>query len=275
MRIRDALPGIFHKAYPVLDPNAQVLPVMSLLRFHEIDALPVYSEDARLGKTVRRAVYGFYSLRRLMALKPGEFSRFLTQPCGATSERLSTISAGRSLTSLLGVFAKTRFGFARVEDGANVGALAGLRDVLPLYEAGAVETGLSVEDVGSPIVSVERDATLREALETMFAKRHRRVFVSGKKQGFISDREIIAKVFSPGVLSDMAQGDGDVLGIRVSDIEETTAAPVEKGTSVKAAARLLREEVAGQCLVSKGMVVTPWDVVMKPWISGELRIASS
>ena len=28
----------------------------------------------------------------------------------------------------------------------------------------------------------------------------------------------------------------------------------------------------GQCLTSRGMVVTPWDVIMKPWAAKKLKI---
>lgn len=274
MRIKDALPDIFKKLYPLIEPKTQVLPAMSLLRFHEIDALPFpLVADARVN-TAPRAVYGFSSLARIMALKPGQFGPFLRQPCEVAAERLTSVPANRSLARLLDLFAKTRFGFALVEDGMNLAAFAGLPDILPLYERGALVTSMTAEDVGSPIFSVPGETNLRRVLSAMFEHRFRRIFISGSHD-FVSDRGIIGHIFNPATLNKMAEGTGDVLDISVSKLDKMTARRVVPGTPVKKAANLLRASGPGQCLVFDEAVVTPWDVVMKPWTAHELTISAS
>ena len=272
MRIKDSMPGIFQKAYPVLDPKTEMLPAMSLLRFHEIDALPLaFDGGGKRQEHKQRAVFGFSSLVRLLLLKPKELGPFLKKPCETVSESLVTVGARQSLSSLLDAFARTRFGFARVEDGRNVGALAGLSDVLGLYETGAIASDLTVRDVGSPILSTPGETTLRGALKVMFEKRYRRIFVSGERE-FVSDRGIIGHIFAPTVLNSILQDGKDVLDTPVSVVEKTSAKEVQPDTHLKKAAGILRAEKAGQCLVFDGMVVTPWDIVMKPWKTKALKL---
>lgn len=274
LRIKDALPDVFKKLYPLVEPKTQVLPAMSLLRFHEIDALPFPLAANSSVKMAPRAVYGFSSLARIMTLKPGQFGPFLRQPCEVAAERLTSVDAKRSLARLLDVFAKTRFGFALVEDGKNLAAFAGLQDILQLYERGALVTSMTAEDVGSPIFSVPSETNLRRVLSVMFEHRYRRVFISGSYD-FVSDRGIIGHIFKPATLNAMAEGTGDVLDISLSELDRMTALRIDPRTPVKKAAKHLRTSGPGQCLVFDGTVITPWDVVMKPWIAERLTISAS
>lgn len=273
MKIKEALPGVFHKAYPILDPKTEMLAAMSLLRFHEIDALPLSLDTEEEGHGSQRAVFGFSSLARLLMLKPEQFGAFLKQPCESASELLATLGSGRGLSALLETFAKTRFGFAKVEDGKDIGALVGLSDVLGLYETGAIASDLVVKDVGSRILSMPDYTTLNEALAAMFERRYRRVFLSGKR-AFVSDRAMIGHVFSPAVLKTILQGSKNILEEPISAVHGMSAREVKPGTPLKEAARILHEEKAGQCLIFGETVVTPWDVVMKPWGAKALRLGA-
>jgi CBS domain-containing protein len=265
--IKEALPSIFEVAYPVLDPKTNMLSALSLLRFQEIDALPLSFDSERK----QRAVAGFSSLARIMQIDPRTLPKFLKQPCEEVSEPLATVGAERSLSMLLDKFLQTRFGFARVTDRKNVGALARLRDLLNLYGTGRFDANLAAEDVASPIFSLPGETKLRTALEKMFENRCRRVFIQGTKR-FVWDRSIIERLFSPAVLAAVARNPSrDILGMPLSDFEMLEATQAKPNTRLKDAARLL-ELGRGECLVVGGKVVTPWDVVMKPWKTKDLEI---
>jgi len=271
MRICDALPHIFKQGYPVLDPKTKMLPAMSLLRFHEIDVLPLSFVGRR---RQQRALFGSSCLAKIMLLGPGRFRAFLDQPCRAASEKLVSVNAGLGLSTLLNAFSKTRLGFASVEEEGGFSGLVSLSDVLGLYETGAVSAQLTVEAVGSPIFSMPGDSTLRKGLEEMLRRWHRRVFLEGTRE-FISDRSIVDYLFSPAVLSGLVREKGamtDVLGERISSVETTKANEVSPDTTLRVAASTLKSERAGQCLVFDGMVVTPWDLVMKPWKARALKL---
>jgi hypothetical protein len=269
LKIREAFPKMFERAYPAVDPTTPMLSVLPLLRFHEIDVLPL-SFDA--GKR-QKGVSGFSCFARLMKVRPEKVGSFLKQPCEVVSEPLATIGADRALSNLLDVFLRRRFGFVRVVERKGAGALLTLPDVLGLYQGGILRSSLSLEDVASDAFSMPSKSTLREVLIEMFDRRIRRVFISGTRE-FVWDRSVIEHLFSPAVLARVAQLESqDILEIPISAIGTTTAKEAEGCMQLEEAAASLKAE-PGQCLVYGGKVVTPWDIVMKPWKERELKIRS-
>lgn len=243
-----------------------MLHALPLLRFHEIDALPL-SFDA---EKKRRAIFGSSCLARLLTLGPKGFAPFLRRPCEEASEPLSVVRADKSLTVLLETFAETGFGFARIEDRAGAGALASLPDFLGMYQERTISTSLRARDVASPAFAMRKRATLREVFEQMFSRRYRRIFIAGTRN-FIWDRSIIEHVFSPAVLKEILdEPANDVLSSPISEVEPTRAKVISPGMSLKEAAQILKAE-RGQCLVFDDRVVTPWDVIMKPWVLKKLK----
>jgi len=268
LKIRAAFPAVFKRAYPALDPKTEMLPAVSLLRFHEIDALPLaFGADKHQR---RRAVFGFSCLAKLRQMGPAEFGEFLKRPCEEASEELSTIDADEDVRDLLRVFSTTHFGFAMVENRHEEGGLITLADVLGLYDTGVIRSHLVVGDVASPIFSMPGKTRLKEVLREMYERAYRRVFISGSRV-FVSDRAIITHVFSPAVLTRLARGSSDVLDTPLSAIERSEPRSVPVDTSLKQAASTLTA-MRGQTLVCEKGVVTPWDVVMKPWRAKALGI---
>jgi hypothetical protein len=152
-----------------------------------------------------------------------------------------------------------------------VGALVSLWHLLGLYETGVFATGLVVEDVASPIYSMGPETTARRALKAMFDRRIRRVFIDDTA-GFVWDRGMIDRLFSPSALKDAAsRPTRDFLGLPLSEFQRMYASEVKPRTKLKEAARMLGEK-RGACLICDGKVVTPWDVVIKPWKSKTLKI---
>lgn len=238
------------------------------MRFHEIDALPITVTDS---ERRRRAVYGYSSLARLLRMSPKSFAKFLGQPCLSVSDVLATVDATDGLKKVFRTFERTKFGFAWVEDGDNPGGFVGLHDVLGLYETGAIRSELRIGEVASPIFSIPAVTSLRDSLSMMFARRYRRMFFS-PESGFISDRTIIERIFSPAVLQSYSDGSGDVLQIPALEVERLHPKSVSSELTVAQGARELHAK-PGQCLVCEKGVVTPWDLVMKPWSSKALIIA--
>ena len=266
LKVKDALPEVFSRANPVLDPKMPMLPAVSMLRFSQIDCLLVLE-----GGKVPRAIHGYSILTRLLRMPPDEFWPFLERHCEDASQPVARVSADDDLATLLDTFDRERFGFAWVSYGESEGVAVSLADVLELYSRGTIQSDLQVRDVGSPIFSLPGMTPLRQALLFMFSHRLRRVFVAGGN-AFVSDRGIVSHVFSPATLRSMAGESADVLAMPIAEIQKRLPKRVPGRTSLQAAAHALEGDV-GQCLVSRGAVVTPWDLVMKPWNSKALRIA--
>jgi CBS domain-containing protein len=266
MKIGEALPHIFNRASPVLEPGTQMLLAVSLLRFHQIDALPIGFKPKQKKKL---AVFGFSCLSKLLETPPDKYRGFLELPCEKASLELSTVDTNESIERLLGVFQKTKFGFAWVES-ERLGGFASLRDLLELYGNGMIDTSMTVEQVASPVFSMPRDSTIKKVLQEMFNHRFRRIFVSGENS-LVTDRRIISYIFSSTRLSKTTKNPEGLLDAKLGDLDKMEPIPIAGKTKIKKAAGSIKEAVE-ECLICEKGVVTPWDLVMKPLLSDKLSV---
>jgi len=266
MKIGVALPSVFQRKYPVLEPNTQMLIALSLLRFHEIDALPLTFKPM---EKKRFAVFGYSCLSKLLETEAKNYGAFLEMSCENSALELTTIDGRKELETLLRIFEKTKFGFAWVESN-RLGGFASLRDLIELYERGIVATKLTAREVASPIFSLSKNTKIKSVLQEMFNRRIRRIFVSGNK-GLVTDRTIINYVFSSSRLSAASRKPESLLEAKLGDLDLLEPVQVSGRVPIRDAAVSMRES-SENCLVCNGSVITPWDLLMKPLIQGKLVI---
>jgi len=266
VRIGDALPQVFQRSYPIVLPSTDMLMAASLLRFHQIDALPI---EFRPTAKKRLAVFGYSCLSKLLKTKATNYESFMRLPARRAALKLSSIGVNRNIPDLLRIFRKTRFGFAWVESD-KLGGFASLRDLLELYPAGVIETDLKVADLASPIFGVSPETSLREVLEEMFNRRIRRIFLKGRDT-VITDRGIISYIFSPSMLENVSKKPELLLDVGIGDLDMTKPARVRGSLSAKKAAQLIGKQ-PDECLVCDKGVITPWDLIMKPLAADRLII---
>lgn len=270
MKIAEALPHIFKRTCPVLESKTELLLAASLLRFHQIDAIPIGFQK---NQKKHFAVLGYSCLSKLLQTDPSQYKAFLEGPCEDAAQELSSISSEADIEKLLRLFDKSKFGFAMVEGKFELGALVSLRDLLGLYMRGLMSTSLTISKVGSPIFSMPGDSTLREVLMEMFTHRFRRIFLEGDgKSNVITDRRIISYVFSTVRLDEISShSPSDMLDTAVGKIDMMQPQNLPGKTKLKDAAALMMAQIE-ECLVSGKTVITPWDVIMKPWKMGKLEL---
>ena len=266
MRIGDALPQVFERSYPVVQPTTDLLLAASLLRFHQIDALPI---EFKATKKRRLAVFGYSCLSKLLETRPSDYKNFLKLPAKKAALQLSTVNVDAEISELLSVFQKTKFGFAWIES-EKLGGFASLRDLLRLYESGIIETSLKLEDLASPIFSLSKDTAIKSVLEEMFGRRIRRIFVEGANS-VVTDRRIIGHLFSPSWLEQVSMRPKELLDVKLSDLETFKPPKVRSSLSAANGARLMRDQIE-ECLVCEKGVITPWDLLMKPLSLDSLEI---
>lgn len=265
LKLREALPLAFRKGYPVLDPKMPMISALRLLSYHETDALLLST-----GPPEHRCISGFSALSNMLWLGPDRMHTFLEQKCEAASQPISALDADDDLSLILESFYRTRFGFARVKKGDDA-ALIGLFDLLELYASGLFSSSLGLAAVASPMFTMGSGAALKDALAEMLGRKCRRVFISGTRD-FIWDYAIIEHILSPTVLDLVTHGLAkDIFETPISEIQTMEAGEVVSGVSLEDAASALRAG-RGRCLVFNDMVVTPWDVVMKPYGAGALTV---
>ena len=266
MQIGEALPHVFRRTYPIIEPTTQMLLAISLLRFHEIDALPI---GFKASQKKRLAVFGYSCLSMLLETPQEDYGKFLNLPARKAALELATTGVDNDIKSLLEIFKRTKFGFAWVESD-KLGGFAGLRDILELYENEVIETKLTLGGLASPIFSMPKDARIKNVLKEMFNRRIRRVFVQGENS-LVTDRRIIGFLFSTLRLGETAKNPESLLSFNLGDIEAVEPLLVRGSSSVKKGARSILDH-SEECLVCEKGVITPWDLIMKPLALGALKI---
>jgi hypothetical protein len=271
VKIRSAFPRLLEKPYPHVEPTFPLLTVLNLLRTNDISAVPLHE-----GLTSSRSVSGFSSLSKLMEMTDGSIDGFLEGPCDRVAKKVDSFGLDDDLENLLDAFKRRRVAVSLVNGivgGEPRYSLVSLRDLLGLYRTGQFASELTVEDVASQIFSMPETTTVRNALGAMFHLSHRSVFISGERK-YISDRAIIDRVFDPSFLQPLRNTPTvGPLDACIGTLDRTTPTEIGPRTSLKAAAFRVNGEW-GTCLTlrDRDTLVTPWDLVMKPWESGNLTI---
>ena len=271
MKIGSAFPRLLENRYPYVEPGYPLLTVLNLLRASDTPAVPLHE-----GLTSSRSVSGFSSLSKLIELPAESFESFLEGPCENAAKKVDTFGMDDDLEKLLEAYKKRMLGVSLVNGvvgGEPRFSLVGLKDLLSLYQTGQFASDLSVQDVSSEIFSLPGTTTVRDSLAAMFRLRHRSVFISGDRS-YVSDRTIIDRVFDPGFLQPHHQQPTvAAFDAQIGTLDRTTPTEIGPLTGLRAAAMKVRSEW-GTCLTLRDMnaLVTPWDLVMKPWESGKLKI---
>src|ERR1700730_15742591 len=150
LKIGEALPQVFGRAIPIIEPDTQILLAVSQLLFHKVDALPV---GFRPKEKKRRAVFGYSCLNKLLETNSLNYGKFLELPCVKAAHELTRIKADDNIESLLHMFQKTEFGYTWVES-ETVWGFASLLDSLELYRNGLIDTDMTVGESAAPIFSL-------------------------------------------------------------------------------------------------------------------------
>jgi len=272
-KIRDAFPGVFSRATPIVHEQQPLIFGASLLRFHPIEAALVLSQsfnDSSEGP--REKFLGGYSiLAGILKRRPGDSYKWLFEPCGKNAVSIRTLKSDESLGTLLDLFQETRFGFTVIKE-KHLKAMVGMSDVLRLYGERRVDTKLTAKEVASPAIAVEPGTPLRTALGIMFEKRVRKLVIKGRR-ALVSDREIISYIFSPLKLKQTRESPGSLARTRIGDAVPVEVDEIPNNSPLhEVAAKLLAAN--GNTVMCGAGVVTPWDVVIKPWAAGRLEFKS-
>ena len=154
--------------------------------------------------------------------------------------------------------------------GESAAAPQHLRDLLGLYANGVLSCGLTIGKVASPIFTMPGKATLKDTMREMFDRRFRRIFVAGSHV-VISDRQVIGYIFSTTKLNEIAGAPKTMLDATLDRFERLESKKASASMSIKAAASLMKDQIE-ECLICEKGVVTPWDLIMKPFEANQVKI---
>jgi CBS domain-containing protein len=272
--ISEVFPRLLQTARPTGDGASPLIAAGSTLAAGEMHMLPLTNGisprwDEQNGLVLYAALGGYALIRRILETKPSEHYKVLWSPCKETVVWLGTCMDSDSLNKLLEVFSLTRFGNARVEWSGSA-TFATLADVLELLRAGTLRTDISLAEVGSTMVEIDPQASVREAASTMVEHGVRRVFVKGRGAEFVSSRSILRHLFSAERLFLARDNPEAWLGGSVSGVTCSTAPLLSRGETARDAARTMGNLPDDCVLTDDGKVVSRWDLLVKPWKAGRL-----
>ena len=281
-RLDDAFPMIFSRSSPAVEENSPMVLAGSLMRFHPVDAALLLMEKGlqplRVGS---KGVFlgGYAILDNLLKQDPKNYYRFLFEPSKKGGVPVESLGAGRSLWELLDLYAESRSGFTLVTRGSLYGMVS-LSDVLELYRGGVIDSGLVAQDVAQGPVSTSATTRIKDALSVMFRRRIRRIFIesmgrkSSRGRAFVSDREIISFIFSPRNLEESRDSPSTMLDATIGEAGAIDAEEVDDDAPLSEVARYLTRS-QGSCVICTKGLISPWDAVMKPYLSGKLELGRS
>lgn len=261
--IEQVLSHVFRRPYLSVLPETSFIELGTFLATGYqiyVDGLIVAVDKRLVGR-----LSGKHVLDHILRMNYQEWSR--VKASEMMEDSTSSIEMDSTLNSLFQLFEETRFALAPItKKGVLVGSI-GIRDLLPLIVDLNLDT--PAKTIGSPIVSLSREGTLKNAIELMLKKNIRNLVVPSSTNDnyyILTDRKILEFIFSYKGRKIIGQGDGDGasalnrVGLDSLDMMSVVSIPNE--TTISKVAAML-EDINTPGLVFKNNIVTPWDVVMK------------
>jgi len=270
-------PGLFSISRPIITPDVPVIVAASILATYEFPILPVTKAGAPPDvekKEVKlfKAIGGLQIVRLMTESEPSDHYNMMWNPCTTTSMWLGALEYHDSLEKLLRIFELTGFGDARVNAQAPPHALITLEEVVSLYRDRKLKCKLEVGEVASRAIFVDPDTMLMEAMRTMCEKRIRRLFIHGKRGEFVSDRNILAYLFSPKALAVAKEASDSWTNVKISSIPSTKASFVSAQATVEDVGSMPEARHGVFVFPDGSSIVSRWDLVMKPWKERQLSL---
>jgi hypothetical protein len=271
-------PNLFTIFRPVATADLPLMVAASMLADYEHPIVPVrkgrpQAGEEKKGVKLFKAIGGQQVLRLIVKTKPSDYEKMLWGPCSDASIWLGAVEYEESLGRLLQVFDLTGFGDARVNAKAPPHGLISLEEVVSLYRERRLRCELRLEEVASQAISVDPEETIIHAMTTMCDRRVRRLFLSGRKDEYISDRSVLAFLFSPRLLTVAKDSPESWTSAKVAEVQATRARAVSPKDKVEEVGRLADADRDVFTLAEGALLVSRWDLVMKPWKMGRLQVS--
>ena len=225
------------------------------------------------GVKLFQAIGSFPIISLLMKTRPADYYKVLWKSCTTTSIWIGSLDYQDSLDRLLRIFQLTGFGDAKVDASVAPPALITLNTVVSLFQERKLKCKLPVSAVASKVVTVDPDISLTQAMRLMVERRIRRLFLRGRQGEFVSDRNILAYLFSPKALRVARDTPEFWLDLNLRAIQSMKAHSISPDALVEDVGRLVEPGRDVFMLTDGQSLVSRWDLVMKPWKLGQLTIS--
>jgi CBS domain-containing protein len=276
--IRDAAPQIFRRPFLFVEPNSRLLKIATFLAIGPqiyVDGLVVIDKGRGKEEPIGR-ISSKEIISKILNLGYPEWLELKASQI--MDSFVGSIEMDSPLSTALEIFEKTRFAFVSIvaKDSSTVAASLSIRDILPLVAK--INIDRPTKDVCSPLISVDKNTTIRTALDLMIKGGIRNIGIedndaknnNNKLLRIINDRKILEFLLSHNG-REIMQRDG-IAGLAdiniINHLDTISATKVNCHTTISNAAELLMD-IRNPCLILEeddekdNSIVTPWDIVMR------------
>lgn len=266
LTIKQAAPQIFRRPVLCVSVNDELLHAATFMSIGPqiyVDGL-VVTDDS--GQKIVGRLGNQFIMYHILEAGPAWHNASVSE---LMDSQIAVFDASSKLVDALDQFEQTRFAFVPVTIDGKLAASLSLRDLLGLVSTADVKKKLA--DVGSSLISVSSSSSLGDVFRTITDRQIRNVGVKDESgntdrysMSIINDRKVLEFLISHEGRQAMqgAKGIEGLNRIPVSTLPMLEPKTVSKDVSVSSAAPIL-QDVSTPCILSDGMIVTPWDLVIK------------
>ena len=275
--IKEALPQVFKRPLATIAAGTANFIAGTLIDIPRRDVFPIAYAKGRSfrlyeEKGKHRAFSGYGLLLRVSSTEPRDRYNFLFEPCERAAITIRCVDADEPLTSVFDTMSETRFGWLLAHDSGKYAAVT-LGDLMALYASGILSTDLRLGEIATEMVfSLPGRTALETVVREMLERRVRRVFLQGTKS-FVCDRDLMMYIFSPERLRRIRDYPSKMLEPRLAEVTPEQAFRAGAGELVSEAVPRFENSYGSPCILTTMGVVTPWDMLIKPWKAGRLEFA--
>ncbi len=264
------LPWVLERGAPTVTEDMPLLDAYSLLPLRQIDFLPVVRDSRIVGMIIGKQLLNLLHRGRKFG-----YEALITMRVGDIMIRdVPRVGQESSLAELLELLIRSGLGNACIvdEDGKIVGVVS-FRDIIRYMTRFNINTGITLREVSSKAVTINPDATLEELVSIMYANYVRRVVVTGLIEwpAIVDDRSIFEYMFTLQGLMTLKEKPGEFFSTRVENLPLAEPLIVDGDIDVSWAWATVYKSPA-ECILLKEAgawrIVTPWDLVVKPYLLG-------
>jgi predicted transcriptional regulator len=263
--INQILGHVFRRPYLSIPPEIPFLELGTFLATGyqiNVDGLIVAIDKKLVGR-----ISGKHILDHLLKMNYDDWSS--VRASDLMDSNTSSVEMESSLNSLLKLFAETNFALAPITNKSSLIGSIVIRDILPLICRLNLDT--PVKMVGSPIVRISMNESIKNSIDLMLKKKIRNLVVSktgdhsnNNDNYIVNDRMILEFIFSYEGRKILYQGLGATAldSVSLNSLNMTAASSVSENQIISKTATMLRD-INTPALLLKNHIVTPWDIVMK------------
>lgn len=255
--IKDAASQIFQRPLLYVNPSDSMLQVATFLATGPqiyVDGLVVLEENKKLVGRIggyALANHILNSKEKWLDSNASEILEPLEQP----------LQRDDYLSKAFRFFIDTKFAFMPVASNAEITASLSLRDLI-IY---ARRIGATVEDLASPLLTIEEDTSVLEALNFMVENGVRNLVFSTKDGPYVvNDRKVLEYMLDSQTRKIVSRDGFEVLdNIRLDSLGAIEGILVNPKVAAGTVAHFFSNITTSCLFVDNHRILTPWDLIIK------------